>query len=263
MPTTPNPRPAPALISSETVRGFDALVDAPPITALIPLEAPRTETRIESEMNDAVSAPGRKIKQARGRKTYDALIATGFKLLENQELEAISIAELAKAAGYSVGAFYARFRSKDEFFDAMIAQHLDFRSKARERLFSKVPDETLVDTMIGELVRYYWKRRRFWRAALIRSIRSPDFWEPLRQHGRMYADMLIARMSAKAQRPLTEAEQTNVRFAFQLALGTINNAIINRPGPIMLGQALFVANLARAFRLVSDYDHLMGLERRA
>jgi AcrR family transcriptional regulator len=212
-------------------------------------------------MNDADSAsgPGHKIKQARGQKTYDALIATGFKLLENRELESISIAELAKAAGYSVGAFYARFRSKDEFFDAMIAQHLEQRTRARTRLFAKEPDETLVDRMIEELVRYYWKRRGFWRAALIRSVRSPDFWEPLRQHGRVHADMLIARMSAKARRPLSETERTNVRFAFQLALGTINNAIINRPGPIMLGQALFVANLARAFRLVAGYDELMGI----
>ena len=40
------------------------------------------------------------------------------------------------------------------------------------------------------------------------------------------------------------------------------NAIINRPGPIMIGQALFVANLARAFRLVADYDRLIGLKRR-
>lgn len=261
MPATPNARPDLALNSSATVRRFDDLVDAPPIAAAVPLEALRSDSRTPIQMNDAVSAssPGRKIKQARGRKTYDALIATGFKLLENQELEAISIAELAKAAGYSVGAFYARFRSKNEFFDAMIAQHLEYRTKARGRLFSKEPDETLVDTMIGELVRYYWKRRRFWRAALIRSVRSPDFWEPLRQHGRMYADMLIARMSTKAQRPLTETEQTNVRFAFQIALGTINNAIINRPGPIMLGQTLFVANLARAFRLVSGYDNLMGI----
>jgi AcrR family transcriptional regulator len=211
-------------------------------------------------MNDAVSAasPGRKIKQARGRKTYDALIATGFKLLEQQELESISIAELAKAAGYSVGAFYARFRSKDEFFDAMIAQHLEYRTRARGRLFSKAPNDTLVDEMIEELVRYYWKRRRFWRAALIRSVRSQDFWEPLRLHGREFASMMIARISTHVQRPLNEAEQTNIRFAFQTTLGTINNAIINRPGPIMIGQALFVANLARAFRLVSDYDELMG-----
>ncbi len=47
----------------------------------------------------------------------------------------------------------------------------------------------------------------------------------------------------------------------QVALGTINNTIINRPGPIFMGQASFVENLSRAFRLVSGYDDLMGTNR--
>jgi hypothetical protein len=53
---------------------------------------------------------------------------------------------------------------------------------------------------------------------------------------------------------LTEPEQAHVRFALQLALGTINNTIINRPGPIFMEQAPFVEQLTRAFRLVSGYD---------
>ena len=48
---------------------------------------------------DTISPAGR-IKQPRGRKTYDSLIETGFKLLEHNELESISIAELARVAGY-------------------------------------------------------------------------------------------------------------------------------------------------------------------
>ena len=40
-------------------------------------------------------------------------------------------------------------------------------------------------------------------------------------------------------------EDTNVRFAFQVALGTINNAFMNRPGPIFIGPASFVEYLAR------------------
>jgi len=67
---------------------------------------------------------------------------------------------------------------------------------------------------------------------------------------------MIERIAARAKRPLNDAEQTNVRFAIQLVLGTINNTIINRPGPIFMEQALFVDNLARAFRLVSGYDEL-------
>ena len=89
-------------------------------------------------MSQANAAPGsERIKQARGRKTYDALIATGFKLLAHREFEAITIAELSQAAGYSVGAFYARFKSKDEYFDALIAHHLSDRRRLRERMFAE------------------------------------------------------------------------------------------------------------------------------
>ncbi|HEX6996884.1 MAG TPA: TetR/AcrR family transcriptional regulator [Gammaproteobacteria bacterium] len=204
------------------------------------------------------AAPGRRIKQKRGRRTYDALIETGFALLEHRELEAISIAELTRTAGYSVGAFYTRFRSKDEFFDAMMAHHLAYRTKARDHLLATVPSERLVDALIEELVQYYWKHRNFWRAALIRNTRDPDFWEPIRIHGRAFADLLIERIGKHARRSLTQQEDTNVRFAFQLALGTINNAIVNEPGPVFLGQERFVRNLARAFRLVSGYDDLIG-----
>ena len=202
-------------------------------------------------------SPDQRIKQKRGRKTYDALIETGFALLEHREFEAISIAELAKAAGYSTGAFYTRFRSKDEFFDAMIAHHLEYRTRARDRLLATVPNHALIDALIEDLVQYYWKHRRFWRAALVRTIRDPSFWEPIRVHGREFADLLIERFGKEGSRSVSRRQETNIRFAVQLALGTINNAIINRPGPIFLGQELFVKNLVRAFRLVADCDNLV------
>jgi AcrR family transcriptional regulator len=206
-------------------------------------------------------SPDRRIKQKRGRKTYDALIEAAFALLEERELATISIAELARTAGYSVGAFYARFRSKNEFFDAMVAHHLEYRTEARNRLLASEPSHALLNALIEELVQYYWARRRFWRAALTRATRDPDFWEPIRAHGRQFAEVLIERIVKQARRPLTEQEATNVRFASQLALGTINNAILNQPGPIFLGQELFVENLVRAFRLVSDYDNLTAPKR--
>jgi AcrR family transcriptional regulator len=204
-------------------------------------------------------SPVRRIKQSRGRRTYDALIETGFKLLEQNDLESIPIAELAKAAGYSVGAFYARFQSKDEFFEAMIAHHLELRVQARDRLLADAPDDTLIDALIEDFVAYYWKRRQFWRAVLQRSSRDEKVWEPIKQDGRAFDNKLMDRISLRAGRQLTKAERTNVSFAFQLARGTINNAILNRPGPIFIGQDRFVRNLARAFRLVSDYDCLVRI----
>ena len=200
----------------------------------------------------------RRIRQKRSRKTYDALIATAFELLERREFDEISIAELAQKAGYSVGAFYARFKSKDELFDAMLELHIENRRKTRAHQFATASDATLIRVVLEDTIQYYWSRRGFWRAALFRSIRDEDFWAPIRKLSHELGDSLVARISARAQRPLTEQEETNVRFAVQITLGTVNNAIINRPGPIFLGHALFVENLIRAFRVVSGYDELIA-----
>jgi hypothetical protein len=85
-------------------------------------------------------------------------------------------------------------------------------------------------------------------------MKDPEFWEPVRRQGHEFGAWLIERIGRRAGRSLTEPEQANVRFALQLTLGTINNTIINRPGPIFMEQELFVEQLTRAFKLVSGYD---------
>jgi AcrR family transcriptional regulator len=198
-------------------------------------------------------AAGKAIKQKRSRKTYDALVAAGFKLLEHREFDSISVAALAHGAGYSVGAFYTRFRSKDEFFEALIAHHIAYRTEARERLVRTLSDDDLIRGLIEDLVAYYWKRRWFWRAALIRSIRDP---KPLLEHADGLAIALIGRIRERRKRALTKEQERNVRYAVQITLGAINNAVIYGHGPVFTGQEEFAANLVRAFRLISDYDEL-------
>ena len=205
-----------------------------------------------------VLAAEQRIRQKRGQITYDALIETCFELLQEKDFDEISIADLSQKAGYSVGAFYARFLSKDELFDAMVMRHLDQRRKVRSSQFAEGAPATLIHDVLEETVKYYWGRRRFWRAALIRSMREPDFWAPMRKLSHEFADALIAHMAARAGRPLKADEEANVRFAVQVTFGTINNTILNRPGPFFMDQALFVQNLVRAFRLVSDYDKLVA-----
>jgi AcrR family transcriptional regulator len=201
-----------------------------------------------------LSTTGKEIRQERGWKTYDALIATGFKLLEQHEFDQITVADLAKAAGYSVGAFYARFRSKEEFFDALVAHHLEQRAKARDHLLRTLPDDELIRGIVSDLVSYYWKRRWFWRAELIRSIRDP---KPLRKNADQFSSALVDRISERRGRPLSPEQESHVRSAFQITLGTINNAVIYEAGPILVGQKQFVDDLVRTFLLVSDYENLL------
>jgi len=201
--------------------------------------------------------PGLSIKQNRSKKTYDALITKCFQLLKKRDFDSITVADLSRSAGYSVGAFYARFRSKDEFFDAMVTHHLVDRKAFLDQLFSAFHNGDLIDELIEDMVHYFWINQKFWRAALVRSMRDPEFWAPIRQSGHDLADKVVARLSEQANRPLTDLEETNVRFAFQITLGTINNTIINKPGPIFMNQKLFVEKLIRAFRLVADYDNII------
>jgi AcrR family transcriptional regulator len=200
---------------------------------------------------------GLAIKQERSQLTYDRLISTGFKMLEEQDLQDISIADLTRTAGYSVGAFYSRFRSKDEFFDALIAKHIDTRTRTQIQLFATLPTASLIHGLINNVVSYYWDHRKFWRAVLVRSVRDANFWEPIRLHGHEFKARFITRINREIDHQLTEAEEANIAFAFQVMLGTINSTIINQHGPIFMGQQLFTEELMRAFELISDFNNLV------
>lgn len=177
-------------------------------------------------------------------------------MLRNRVLSSISIAELTQAAGYSVGAFYARFQSKDEFLDALVIHHVESRRKFHERLFSTLAGDELIDTMIEDIVQYVSNNRGFWQSTLARGAHDQDFWNPMRRLGHELANEFIGAISRQIDRDLTRQEELNIRFAFQITFGTVNNAMINRPGPIQIEHAPFIEQLTRAFKLVSGYETL-------
>lgn len=199
---------------------------------------------------------GRAIKQQRGRQTYDALIESGFRLLQSKDLDKISIAELSTEAGYSIGAFYARFNSKDEFFDALVAAHLERRSATLQKLYATLPVEKLVPQLVKNIIDYYQQHRRFWRAAQMRNVRDAQFADAFRENFRFRSKIFIAHLEQQLQRKLSKEERAAIVFAYQLLMGTVNNAAFNESGPILLGQKLYVKEMQRAFILVSGMASL-------
>jgi AcrR family transcriptional regulator len=210
-------------------------------------------TTTQSGGNGA-GATGPVAKQRRSQITYNSLIETGFRLLETRDFDSVSIAEIAKEAGYSVGAFYARFENKEEFFRAMVDRHNAERRKGIERFFRGTKPEDLVAKYVRTMVKRIWRTRFFWRAALRRSLDDQNFWEPFRQLSHLVADKFIDAKAASIGRKLTRTEEMNIRFGLQIVLGTINNSITNRPGPLMLEHHDFQKRLIEAFQLISHYD---------
>lgn len=205
---------------------------------------------------------GYSIKQLRSRKTYDAMISAGFKLLEKQSYDSLSVANVTMLAGYSVGAFYSRFRSKDEFFDAMLQHHIAVRLDATRRILALATPETAVDELLTDVVQYYAAHRNFWRAAIIRNSSNPEHWQPLRQLGDSNARYFMEYVEGLLGRALDESEQENIRYGFQATRSIINNTIVNNPGPLGLGEQRFLDQLIRAFYLISDYRQLLATPAR-
>ena len=208
------------------------------------------------ETSKPVKAGRAPIKQARSQLTFDRLVETGLRLSRDRELDSIPVAEIAKEAGYSVGAFYARFKTKDEYNRALVERYAAIRREDAERVFGEADDDQLIEVYFEAQVRRLFENRYFWRASLYRSFQDTTFWEPFRAIVRLVGDRFIERAERRVARPLTEDEKTNIRFAIQVTNGAINNAMINRPGPVAIEDPEFIARVVRAFRLVSDWDAL-------
>ena len=196
------------------------------------------------------------IRQKRSQITYDKLIEAAFALMLNRAWDAVPVAEIAERAGYSVGAFYARFKNKDEFQNALMQRYTQDRLRRLEEQFSSTPDDQLLTAYFHDVVDRLWRNRFFWRAVLFRSIQDTEFWKPFRHIGQIIGDKLIERACRRIGRPLTHSEEMDIRFAIQVTNGAINNVMINRPGPVDIDDPEFVERLEKAFREISHWDEL-------
>lgn len=233
-------------------------------SAVVSPSASPIASSIASSIASKIASPPPKykaLKQRRSKITFDALIRAGFALVDKYDIDSISIAQLARHAGYSVGGFYAIFDSKDEFFDALIQAHLDRRTETHSALMQNASRARLVDDLFTNIVRYYWDHHIFWRAVLRRTLLDPEHWAPFRVHFAECTGRFEKRIEAELQRRLTAKEKNNITFAFQMVMGTINISILNQPGPVMIGERRFTKELTRAFKLLSGVDELLAAPR--
>jgi AcrR family transcriptional regulator len=209
-------------------------------------------------MNEQAPHPAQRfslpVKQGRSQKTRDRLLAAGFKLLRRKHFDELSVAEIARAAGCAVGSFYQRFFDKDQYFLALAEMR---RAQSREHLrtwYDGATLDTLVSRAIERELGFVLDHPDFWRAALRRGTTDPEFWEEFRTLGRQTVDRFLARYAELLGRAANDEEVDRIRFAFQMVRGTMNNTLINQPGPLGLEDAGFRRQLERAFRLVSAIE---------
>ncbi|MBM4265995.1 MAG: TetR/AcrR family transcriptional regulator [Deltaproteobacteria bacterium] len=121
-------------------------------------------------------------KQARSERTLYRLLDAAEALIQERGLGGVSIPEIVRRAGSSVGGFYARFRDKNELLRALEERfygELDRRVEALvdEDRWRGVPTRTIVDAAVAELVTVTRERERLLAAFLFRAIQDPEVRE--------------------------------------------------------------------------------------
>ena len=76
----------------------------------------------------------RKPKQARSRATYERLLDGAQEVLAKKSFEAASIQEIAAAADLTIGAFYARFSSKEALLLGLAQRYDELIEQLLQRL---------------------------------------------------------------------------------------------------------------------------------
>lgn len=216
----------------------------------------RASTRVRSGPADLARPPVRaaalRTVQPRARATRDALLSAARSLLGEREFDALSVADIAAAAGVSVGSFYGRFSDKDSFFTVLQQQIIGEWLEDGRRLLAPVrldgrTARFVIDAVCAGHVRTMRRDGGFVRAALKHASVRPDDWTPIRDAGRLHADAVVEALAPRLHAIAPAARAVRIRFAMQVLYGTTFNAVLNDPGPIRLADARFAGELARVF----------------
>jgi len=205
-----------------------------------------------------MQAPGktskgvRAAKQSRSLLKHQALLQAGRRLLDTHDLSTLSVAQLTRDAGMSVGSFYSRFEDKDAWFAELLRvtgeQALqDTQALLVSARFTRASNARKVAQIVRHLVHIHREHRGIFRAAHSDPARSRLYWPQLHAYGRQLGDAVYLALAAHLQQVPAAQRRLRVGIALQLVFGTLVNAVLHNPGPIGLHDKRMETELSRVF----------------
>jgi AcrR family transcriptional regulator len=167
------------------------------------------------------------VQQARTQATRRRLLAAAEKTFARDGFEAARLEDIAGLAGYTRGAFYAHFRSKEDIFFVLLEDWVGRRIGEVDALLAKQESPTKRLRAVREHYAQIARDRRLGLLTLefkLFAIRHPEAHARLRTRQRRIlrsAGDLLLRIAATARRPLPVAGT-----AAAAALGALANGLL-------------------------------------
>jgi AcrR family transcriptional regulator len=161
-------------------------------------------------------------KQARSEQTLGRLLDAAEALILERGVSDVSVADIARAAGCSVGGFYGRFRDKDELLRALHERSLGELEAVIDRLstpetWGDAPLPEVVRAGMHAVIREFAGRRRLVAAFLAHAAHNPRKWESAFRFRRR----AVARMTALILTRREELAHPDPERAVELAVQTV------------------------------------------
>lgn len=194
-------------------------------------------------------------KQARSQRRQRAILDAAHRLMESVGYEKMKMEQIATEADSSVGTLYQRFSNKDGLLDALLAEIvINLEDLIAEELSSQKlagDRRRAIRKLVGLVVEFMRDNQAFVRAITSRQLREPAAVTPLQDVARIAVQRTWAAIIA--DQPTLDDPLVQARFAFglQLVIGTATNAVLNRPGPLLIDDPRLSDSLALTV------DHLM------
>ena len=186
--------------------------------------------------------------------TAERFVEAAMDLLQTTTFDEMSVADLARRAERSVGAFYQRFGSKEDFLASLLTTYMDTREHLTERVLAAGRDEGVIEAVLADNYQSLMRNRNLWHAALRKSAQNPGFWAQYQGTIQNRPAMMAARLGELRGHPLTPDELYRLRMALQVFNSVINNQMMNNPGPLTLNTPEFLPTLMGIFKAVRAAD---------
>jgi AcrR family transcriptional regulator len=189
--------------------------------------------------------------QTRSRESTEALLEIGKRLIAEHGIDGCNMPDVAAAAGSSIGSFYFRFGNKETFVREVMNRYVEETRGLLAKVLKKTSVEAkspsdVVTAMVAWVVIGARRNQGLLRAQLGRALSDPKEWVPFRLLGQEIVEGMIELLAGYPELEHDPDWQRHVRIAMQLIFGTVNNALINHPGPLELRDPAMAAELSRA-----------------
>lgn len=171
-------------------------------------------------------------KQARSQATLTRLLDAAEELFLQNPPQDVSIADIVRRAGSSIGGFYSRFPDKDALLRALQERRLVVVQQMLETIadperWRDVPLSLMVRGLLQELVRHYTERRRLIAAFVSAAAQNPREWADTVQRRDAMIEVVLRLIVPQHREAIRHPDpERAIRFATHAAFAVMDTYAI-------------------------------------